>query len=619
VGLRVLVLAVDKDDLGLATWKSQLDQIGIPYDTFLARSDTLTDDVLVKNDGTGRYEAILLTTNALLYQNDTGPAVSALDATEWNTLWRYERTYQVRQVVLYGSFGTYPEDYCLREVGEDKVGTTAQPALLTKAGATFFDYLNPAAQIPIVATYVYRTSIAAECAATPLLTFGGDVVGVTTTSADGRERAALTFSSQSSLAQTALLGYGLLRWATHGVFLGEQRHWFNVDVDDWYNSGDEMSTAGVLMNDGYRNSGTDVANLVDSQQALGKQYPLTAGFKLNLAANTADADLGASKACLQWYGSTDALTSYTYCYRDQLRFLNHTYNHTELNDTDYATTYYEIATNLTVANQLGVTVPSTILKTPAYSGLGAYNPDSDDEIEPPTDFGLEASNPALLQAATQLGVKYLHGNMSIPSQRPACFNCGIAHPLAPNLTIVPDWPTSLWYFSTTPDEETYFYNAYYGPGGRHPYWPQDETYQQILDHESDTVLRHLMSGSAYSHTLHIGNARQYATGRSLAFDWINQVAAKYSALYSVPLRNPQWTDLAQYATDRTSHFAALDAGVTAVWDRTAKTVTVVSPKAGRIFLTGVKATTTEKYGTDTIATVAVGANAAASVSASARD
>ena len=87
--------------------------------------------------------------------------------------------------------------------------------------------------------------------------------------------------------------------------------------------------------------------------------------------------------------------------------------------------------NLTVAKKLGLTVNGNVLKTGEYSGLGVYNPDPNNDIDPPTDFGLGASNTELLRAAKDLGVKYLHGNMSFTSHQPSCFNCSIVHPLEP--------------------------------------------------------------------------------------------------------------------------------------------------------------------------------------------
>jgi hypothetical protein len=99
------------------------------------------------------------------------------------------------------------------------------------------------------------------------------------------------------------------------------------------------------------------------------------------------------------------------------------------------------------------------------------------------DHGLTGSNPALLRAAKDLGVKYLHGNMSFKSHQPSCFNCSIVHPLEKAVTVVPDWPTNIAYFSTNPDEETYFYNWFYAPNGKFPFYDTYQTYAQVLDHD----------------------------------------------------------------------------------------------------------------------------------------
>ena len=126
-----------------------------------------------------------------------------------------------------------------------------------------------------------------------------------------------------------------------------------------------------------------------------------------------------------------------------MRWINHTLTHPKLNFTDYATSYAEITDNLTVARKLGLTVNGNVLKTGEYSGPGVYHPDPTNDIDPPNDFGLGASNTELLRAAKDLGVKYLHGNMSFKSHQPSRFNCGIVHPLEGAVTVVPDCrPTS---------------------------------------------------------------------------------------------------------------------------------------------------------------------------------
>ncbi|MFF4194396.1 hypothetical protein [Nonomuraea sp. NPDC001831] len=600
VGLRVLVVAVDQDDWGIATWRATLDRVGAQYDVLLSKTQALTAADLVRPDGVGKYNAVLLTNNSLLYY-DGSSYLSGLDATEWNVLWAYERDYGVRQASLYTAYGTWPEDYCLRAGSEGGVASTPIGTQLTTAGAGVFDYLKTGVNVPISLSYVYRSTVAPGCAADVVMTSGSDVLGVRSTSGDGRERMALTFTSNQYLPQADLLTFGLFRWATRGLYLGEQRHYLNADVDDYFNSTDHLYPDGhVESNPGYRMTRADAISTYNQQVAFTGANPLASGFKLNLAYNGEGADPTAPSTCSTPPLFKDALTSYSRCRAGAFSWINHTFTHPKLNFTDYATSYAEIQDNLTRAAAIGLTVDGTVLKTGEYSGLGVYNPDVNNDIDPPTDYGLAASNAAMLQAAKDLGVKYLHGNMSFASHQPSCFNCGIYHPLQPTLMVVPDWPTNIAYHSTAPAEETLFYNSYYGPNGKFPYWPADQTYSQILDHESDVAMQHVMSGSIYAHTFHQGNLRDYGSSKNLVFDWLNAVLAKYNGYYNVPLLTPAWGSLAQYVENRTKHFTGLS-GVSAVYDRTAGTVTFESAAGASVFATNAAAPGATAYGTDSIA------------------
>lgn len=608
VALRPLVVADGAGDWGLATWRAALDRVGTPYDVLLTDSQQLNAADLVQPDGTGKYNAILLTNGYL----------GSLDAAEWNALWAYERDFGVRQASLYSAYGTYPEDLCLRPGSEGGVGDTPITANLTSAGAGVFDYLKTGVNVPISLSYVYRSTIAPGCAADPLITSGSDVLGVRSTSSDGRERAALTFTSNQYLPQADLLTFGLLRWATRGLYLGEQRHYLGTDVDDWFNYTDHLRTDGTVdASPGFRLRWTDASNAYSQQSSFRSANPLASGFTLNLAYNGEDANPSAFSSCLPILLSPDPLTAYSRCRATSFRWINHTFTHPKLNFTDYPTTYAEIQNNLTRAAQIGLSVPASVLKTGEYSGLGVYNPDPNNDIDPPTDYGLNASNPNLLQAAKNLGVKYLHGNMSFASHRPSCFNCGIYHPMEPSVMVVPDWPTNIAYHTTTDAEETYFYNSYYGPSGKFPYWPVNQTYAQILDHESDVAMQHVMSGSVYVHTFHQGNLRNYGSGKTLVFDWLKAVLAKYNGYYKVPVLTPDWVTLAQYVENRTKHFASLPS-VNAVYDRSAGTVTFTSTAGVTVFATNAALPGATAYGTDTTALVTLTAGTPVTVAASVR-
>jgi hypothetical protein len=606
VALRALVIATNTDDFGVPTLKTTLDRLGAAYDVLYDSTTPLTAATLVRADGVGKYNAILLTNSMQIYESG-GSYLNGLDSNEWNTLWAYERNFGVRQVALYTSYGTWPEDYCLQGTSEGGVGDTPLNISLTSAGAGVFDYLKSSAQIPLVQSYIYHTTITPGCNATSMFTSGSDVLGVRTTSIDGRERLALTFTSNQYLVQSDLLVYGLIRWATKGMFLGEQKHFLNVDVDDWFNTSDHYYPDGhIEYTPGFQVSAHDMVNLDNQQSALRTAHPQASGFEFNLALNGGDIDPFAGNTCSP-NGDATQLTATSKCLANHFRWINHTLNHPELNFTDYATTYAEINDNRTAATSIGLSMPNSVLKTPEYSGLGVYTTDPNDDTGVPVDHGLAGSNPEMLRAAKDLGVKYLHGNMSFASQVPAKFNTNIVHPMEPTLSVVPDWPTNIAYYVTTPDEETAFYNSFYGPNGKFPYWPANLTYAQIIDYEAGVALGHVTSGGINTHTFHIGNTRDYGTGKTLVTDWVNSVVSKYDALYSVPLLNQDWPALAGYTTVRDAHFAELTAGVDPVYDRSTGKITVTSPAAGTAQISGVQAANSSTYGTDISAPVALSA------------
>nr|WP_042189838.1 hypothetical protein [Kibdelosporangium sp. MJ126-NF4]CEL18916.1 hypothetical protein [Kibdelosporangium sp. MJ126-NF4]CTQ95281.1 hypothetical protein [Kibdelosporangium sp. MJ126-NF4] len=598
VALRVLVIASSASDFGLPTWKSTLERIGQPYDVILAKNTTLQAGHLANADGTAKYSAVLLTDNAL-----SSEGTSAFDSTEWSVLWSYERTHGIRQVSLYTSYGTYPEDYCLRPGTEGPITTPVQAAL-TQQGSQFFDYLKASARIPISQAYVYRSRLQAGCSAQPLLTVGSDVYAVTATTADGRERAALTFSSGEYQVHTDLLGYGLLRWATHGVFLGEQQHFLNIDVDDWFNHTAHLYPDGRLeTSPGYRLSGPEVSATHAQQNSLRDRYPVAGEFNLNIPYNGGGLVPTAPSRCSAM-NTPDPLSSFSRCAGNNFRWINHTLEHPALDTTTYAENVAEIRDNLTVARGAGLVVPTEILKTPAYSGLGVYSPTPNGPLK---DFGLAASNKELLRAAKDLGVKVLHGNMSFEGHQPSCFNCAITHPLEPTVSVVPDWPVNIGYQVTTPDEETYLYNSLYGPGGQFPTHPRNLTYPEILALEAEVGLEHVLSGSVYVHTFHQGNAHHYAPGKSLAFDWVEEVVRQYDSFYTVPLRGPDWNSVATYSKARTTHFNEIKAGPDVQWNRQTNVLTINADTTGTLFVTGAGGllVPSERYGTDLITPLAV--------------
>ncbi len=70
---------------------------------------------------------------------------------------------------------------------------------------------------------------------TPLLVdASGNVYGVVRQYTDGREALALTFAQAYYLTPYLELAYGLVNWATRGLFIGERHVYFVPQIDDFF-------------------------------------------------------------------------------------------------------------------------------------------------------------------------------------------------------------------------------------------------------------------------------------------------------------------------------------------------------------------------------------------------
>ncbi|MFN2322378.1 MAG: hypothetical protein ABR510_05405 [Trueperaceae bacterium] len=609
-----------QDGAVLDAWTTVLDQMGVPHDVLVASDEELTVARLVDAAGVGRYQGILLTTGSLGY--DTGGAfVSAFAADEWALLWEYARAFGVRQAALYAFPGDSPEDY---GIGLAEAGTNAPDGYTitpTAAGAAVFDYLAAGAQVPIVNdVYVYRSELLPESTAQPLLVDGaGNVLAVSATAADGRERLVATFANAAyaqsgsdtnfqALLHTQLLAPGMVEWVTRGFHLGERRLHLDADVDDWFiptgiwdtTTNDFSDTEQFVL------SARDAWSFERQQDALRAAFPLATDFTWTMAFNGEGSDPGAALEC-----DPDAagvtLSAMTKCVAADFRWVNHTWSHAYMDrnlgvyDISYAQILAEIEQNDAIVDDFGFGsqfAPGSLV-TGDISGLGWYSPDGPDGGLK-VDNGLEASNPDLLAALIATGRRYLASNMSTPSHEPDCLHCGIVHPLNAGVFLVPRWPTNVFAPVTTPDMAVSAFNSIYGPTGVTPFFDTDLTYEEYLDFDTDVGLNHVLAGSPYPHYFHVANLYEYAPGRSLLTDWATRLLEKYTALVDLPIRSLDWDALGAQVEARTSFTGA---GASAVWNRTTGSATVTAANGGTVFLTGAAlpggATTT--YGGRTIA------------------
>lgn len=613
VELRVLVLSSGEGDYGLDSAKAMLQQSGVPYDVLDASGQTLDQSRLINADGTGKYQGVILTSNALISQTSPGVFTSMLDSGEWDTLFQYEAAYKVRQLALYGYPGVAPEDYGLRAVPGAETSTTTM--LPSGAGKGVFGDLTGAA-LPVQYAYTYPSApeAVAGVSTTPLLTDPqGRVLAATSTAADGRERLLITSAQNPALLHTQLLGYGLVQWLTRGVHLGEHRRFLQVDIDDFFAAGDRLNAqTGQLFARPFRLSAGDLISVDYQQRDLRRDFGVAGQFRYALVFNGGGAKTSSIGSCLFYWRGSDPLTSVSKCLKNDFDWVNHTRDHLRLDVIDFKTASEQIAGNFAIGSRLGLPVNRRSLVTGEHSGLGNMDPTddgthNDDDVNlPKQDLGLDRSNPHMLAAADRAGVRFLASDHSVASQWDAsCVTCGVPHPLSAELFLVPRWPINVHYHVTNPAEVLKSYNGIYAPGGTRPYWDHALTYPEFLDKESDLALNHMLGGGAFPHYLHQTNLDQYAPGRSVASDWVRAALTKYSRYSTLPLNTYTWDQLGDYIKSHTLEQKAKAAGTLgAVWDRAANVVTI-SSRAGRVpaTLTGANAGT--PYGAHRALTTAV--------------
>ncbi|HOU11580.1 MAG TPA: hypothetical protein PKZ84_00550 [Anaerolineae bacterium] len=586
IDMKVLVIHGNgyKDELGLEhpynMIKSYLDILGIPYDTVdLSASETITETDLWDGVNHGFYYAIFFTTS-----NDWS---SGLPAATQEIVAAYERNFGVRQVTLYAY--PYPEQSGLT------VSSTITPGIngpvtmtLTTAGQSVFSYLRPDVQIEMNAfTYGFPATVVSGADVTPLvMDDGGNVAMAIFRPGDGREHLVFTWSSYyRALPPTnihaRLLPYGIINWATKGIFLGERHVYFVPQPDDVFAWGDRWDIENnVIIEDQqeYRLVPHDLDNIVNWMENLRTSVPNAADFKIEMPFNAEGTNYDVPTGTI-----TPSLTARAVELQNEFVWLNHTYSHQDLTGASYALAYREILSNTEKALELGFTDYTTrTLLTGAYSGLNNSN---------------------VTVAAYNLGVRYMLVNASVvPTYTNPSPNTGIPHPQNAGILLVPRHANNIFYFSVTPEEETDYYNYVYTDATR--------TYEQIIDAITNQSLENLLDFNINPTMFHMNNLIAYnwpTSTDTILGDFVASLYGKYNTLYNtnVPILSLRTQEIGQKMWQRMAYNTS---GVSAVWT-CGDSITLTTTNAARIPVTGVNyGSDTETYAGQNISYFAMGAN-----------
>jgi hypothetical protein len=586
--MRLLVVSADGNETDFPALEAFLSQLGIPFTTMIATESDLTPGFL--SDGqTGNFQGVILTTGNLTY-NAAAPGepenwISAFTPEEWQTLWNYEAEYKVRQVTSYTFPYGLPDDYGLNLVTYQDTLSSPLDASLTDAGKTVFSYLNTSSPITFKGAWVYLAT-KRDASVTPLLqTSDGYVLASTNTYSDGRENLAVTAANNPFLLHSQLLSYGLLNWVTRGVFLGARHVSVGVQIDDLFIDSDMWDTEANSDLTGlrYRLDGGDFDNLLSWQNGI-RSRPSLGQFRLEFAFNGE----GTNPAIWQDDPLTpngDTLTPSVLASQQNFSFVNHTYSHQALDLTDYDTARSEITLNQQTAATLGFT---------------HYDPES---FVQPDITGL--TNPAFLQAAFDTGIRYLISDASRPDWANPTPNTGFYSESQPSILIVPRRANNLFYSLRTPDEWVDEYNWFYWLGSpsssQWKFWADPQTYDEILDHESDNLLSYMLRWDIDPWMFHQANLGRYDGSRTLLGDLLEATFDKYANVYDLPVRNLTQKQSGELMKQRMAYDAS-GADATLV---PCQSITLNVARSAVVPVTGAVAGSSETYGGQSISSVPV--------------
>ncbi len=538
VDARLLVITAGGTNAAFAAITTTLDYLGTPYDVLDASSGpTLTADTLAAGDH-GRYHGIILDTGEL----EAG-SVSAFSDAEWTALATYEARFGVRRAVLYA---IPTAAYGLQSTGGFDASAQPIAAGCTPAAHKVFAGANCWVPITVADGWAYGSQ-PTDAATVPLLVdAAGSVYAATRTYDDGREALVLTFSQSPTALHTLGLTYGVVSWVAHGLFVGERHVYLSPQLDDFFLKSVIYPVTGTT----YRCTDADLQAFAAWQDGV-RGDPVTSQFRAAFAFNA----FGARPA------GQDPLTDKALQLGETFAWINHTWDHKDLNPMAYAEAFEEFSKN-------------------HQYGAGGLSPYSVENLVTPGISGLD--NPEVMRAAYDVGIRQLVSDTTKPGQNNPSPNAGYYNAQVPELLMIPRRATDLYFNVSQPSE----WVAEYGALESGTF-----SYEQIIEDESESLVRHMLRGESDPWMFHQANIRDIGGGQSLFTALIDAVLAKYKARATFPVVSPTMDELAVRVKARMALNAS---GVVATLEPGRK-LTVRVDNAATVPVTGVCTPGAEAY------------------------
>ena len=581
VDLKVLLVAATGNEPGFSAWKADLEREGVPYDTIVAdNADGTITDARLADYGANRayYQAVILATGDLEHAVTNGNTTtypSALTDAEWASLAKLESTFGVRQL----SDATLPS--AAHGLNPFTVaGSQSGTATLTAAGLSVFPYLQ--GPVPVDAAFGYQATPANPANFQTLLTGpgGASYLGIYTHPGDGREEMVMTVSSNQFMTHNQLLRHGMLNWVTRGVYLGHQRNYFETQVDDVFLPDDRWDTVAkktgvdgaTTATDEYRCDATatdpavtdcrpirmlpaDVNRLVNWQTAN--------GIKLDMVFNGG----GSDEQIAETPTHTDDLLNAFLPNRSAFSWINHTYDHPNLDTASTATINSEILDNVNWAQSKGIPLDAKELVTGEHSGL---------------------NNPSMPAALAARGVRWIASDNSRESTQRS---------IGP-ATTVPRYPSNVYYNVATQAEQLDEYNHIYlpPPSGRcvnsstNTCRTTPATWSEYVASEAGIMFGHLMGNDPRPHYAHQSNIAE----DGVLYTVLDSLLARYRAYFKPALVQLTHTQIGEELARQAKWRQDLAAGRVSAYIKDGQ-VTITTTATLEVPVTGV-ATVGSDYG-----------------------
>ena len=549
--MKVLVVTNGKTEADFPAITQVLDYMGTPYSVLdIAITGGAIPAGYLSNGCHGNFQGVIFGFGNNIYNISNN-----------GDLYSYESQFSVRQVNWY----TYPDpNFGMNLVGTLPASSTPYNFHYTADGASLFSYANAANPVGIVNASIYLGSIANG--ATPLLTDdSGNVLATLYNTPFAYQYLTLSFDSNQYLTHDLVLSYGLVKWVTQGMFLGQRHTYLTPQVDDYFiedsewTPGLDCSTNPDGTGSHIRIAAADLSALLTWQSAK-QADPISQNFILSMAFNGQGTDPNVYP--------NDDLTPATQANQAAFNWINHTYSHRNLDNVSYALAASEISQNNAVAAQLGFTNFNLAnMVTPDISGL---------------------KNPDFLQAAVDNGVQYLVSDTSRVGEDNPTPNTGIVNQIQPAIFEIPRHPNNLFFNVATPADWAAEYNCIYPQLGYN--------YAQILDNISDSFVVNMLKGDIDPQMFHQPNLYAYDGTHSLLGDLTDLTLTKYSNLVSFPVLSLPEDAIATEMKNRSLYNSA---GLTASYIPHQR-IMITTTQGTTVPVTGLATDGAETYGGETI-------------------